>query len=655
MISLKRLKTLPLPGLMAELIRRSNGNVITIHNTCTGKKIFMKYKLTLLLLLSSCFLLAQEIPRKSIEDSVLGWMKVYHFKGAAEGKTVDKKVYSAAQLSLCDSFANWIQASYTPKGGLGDVRRTVTGKPDDYHPNDPALPQSYGANAKIYWFLKYNSAGKMIPVNDLGSWWGIMANGVPHWEIRDISTPAQYYFTMPSFETAFDGEAAKKIHDLTKVAALKPYSSFWLKSIETGDGTDYVLLSKDNKSPFIKLTKGEYLQLLENAIPVVAATEKKKLQEREQGNQKNIIYFEKQIDDKNEKRFNCLKRTREKYKDRLNELALTNSQPGLNDLDNDRDVFSNGYLTDHESTSGRMPVYKIDAAMAELCKKDKPQWILIGWQFAPHDPVEKHLYESIINNFNFDYVYNFFFDQEKVKGQQYKPLRSPSYKEEVVITEASDVNKKNATDKKIHFFEDFSTTGIGTKPIGWSSRLNSDGKVCTITSLQGEPGNWVEIKGNELLTPLLVKKPLPQNFTLSFDLAVPKNFTWGAKSLKIALSKQKFDGTDEANFILSIRPGYSGSADGLAYVETKLPAGFASGSNFSAPGFSVNKDVNKISVSIIKDGEKMEVWVGKSKVAEYKKGVPADMLFNALSFTHGRSDGDTEKYFISNIKITNQQ
>ena len=46
----------------------------------------MKYIVTLLLVLSSCFLLAQEIPRKSIEDNVLGWMKLYHFKGATEGK-----------------------------------------------------------------------------------------------------------------------------------------------------------------------------------------------------------------------------------------------------------------------------------------------------------------------------------------------------------------------------------------------------------------------------------------------------------------------------------------------------------------------------------------------------------------------------------------
>ena len=64
---------------------------------------------------------------------------------------------------------------------------------------------------------------------------------------------------------------------------------------------------------------------------------------------------------------------------------------------------------------------------------------------------------------------------EKVKGQPYKPLRSPSFKEAVVVTEASEASKKNTTDKNIHFFEDFSTTGVGKKPIGWRTEYGLDG------------------------------------------------------------------------------------------------------------------------------------------------------------------------------------
>ena len=43
---------------------------------------------------------AQQIPRKSIQDSVIGWMKVYKFTGVRAPVTVDAKHYSAAQMSI---------------------------------------------------------------------------------------------------------------------------------------------------------------------------------------------------------------------------------------------------------------------------------------------------------------------------------------------------------------------------------------------------------------------------------------------------------------------------------------------------------------------------------------------------------------------------
>ena len=616
-----------------------------------------------ILLVILCFMvsavksLSQEIPRQLLEDSVIGWMKIYNFKGAKEGMKVDNKVYSANQLSLCDSFTNWIQASYIPKGGLGDVKKTVSKKINEYNQHTAALPQSYGAYATTYVYLKYNSNHKLIPANNLGTTWSIMANAVPTgWAIRDFSSPAQCYFTLPSFESSSDGDAVKKQHELTTLANLKPYISFWVKNVEAGNGTDYALLCKDNKSPFLKLTKGEYLQILETSLPTIYQRKKKKIYEANPGNQKSIDYFMKYLDDKNEKSIANLKSTKEKYKNHLDEPALTNAQPSIIDLQTGRDVFSNGYLNDPESTSGRVPVYKIDPEMAELCKKDKPQWILVSWWWAANDPVEKHLHESIINNFNFDYVYNFFFNPEKVKGQPYKPLRSPSYKEAVVVTEASEASKKNNTDKNIFLFEDFSTTGIGKKPIGWNSKLNTEGKACLVTTIEGEPGNWVEIKGNEALTPIQLKKSLPQNFMLTYDLIVPQNFTWGAKGLALQLSKETSPGNAESFLNLRLRPGFDGK-DGEAVIETKFtsPPGYLNGTKWLvAPGFSNNKKNNRIAVTIKKKEELLQIFIDNKKIAEYEKAIPAALLFNALSFTHGRSDGETEKFFISNIKITKE-
>jgi hypothetical protein len=325
-----------------------------------------------------------------------------------------------------------------------------------------------------------------------------------------------------------------------------------------------------------------------------------------------------------------LKGNREKYKNRLGELALTSKQPDLSDLDNRRDVFSNGYLTDAESTLGRYPVYKIDPAMAELCKKDKPQWILVSWEYYPVDPTEKQQHEAIINNFNFEYVYNFFFDPEKVKGQPYKPLRSPSFKETVVVSEASEASKKNATDKNVHFFEDFSTTAIGKKPIGWRTEYGLDGGV--VEKLDGLNGNWVLITGNTM-TPNQLKKPLPQNFTLTYDLVASQNFTWGAKGLSLQLSKETSPGNAESFLNLKLRPGFDGR-DGEVTLETKFPTppGYSTGSKwYVAPGFSNNKKNNHITVTIRKKEETLQVFIDNTLIADYQKAIPAAHLFNALS------------------------
>ena len=93
-----------------------------------------------------------------------------------------------------------------------------------------------------------------------------------------------------------------------------------------------------------------------------------------------------------------------------------------------------------------------------------------------------------------------------MKGQSYKPLRSPSYKEAVVITETSEASKKNADDKNIFFFEDFSTTALGKKPIGWKATLAHAGTTGVVTNPDGLEGNWVELRGHYISATLL-KKP----------------------------------------------------------------------------------------------------------------------------------------------------
>ena len=63
----------------------------------------------------------QCIPPSELEDQLLGWIRTYNYKDATLPITLDHRVYSAAQLTNAQQFANWMQAGCLPKGALGDV------------------------------------------------------------------------------------------------------------------------------------------------------------------------------------------------------------------------------------------------------------------------------------------------------------------------------------------------------------------------------------------------------------------------------------------------------------------------------------------------------------------------------------------------------
>jgi hypothetical protein len=115
-----------------------------------GLKMLKIYFSIAILLLNAGAAFAQVTTQQSIDESQPGWYKVYHYKGAKEIHKMDDRVFSIAQLSLCDSFANWIQASYIPKAGIGDVKARVFPKASPYSPYNVAWPQGYGATAYIW-------------------------------------------------------------------------------------------------------------------------------------------------------------------------------------------------------------------------------------------------------------------------------------------------------------------------------------------------------------------------------------------------------------------------------------------------------------------------------------------------------------------------
>jgi hypothetical protein len=610
--------------------------------------------LAIALALSATSPSAQGIPRAEIEGKVLGWIKIYDYKGATVPVTQDQRVYSPAQLSIAQLFTNWMQASYLPTSALGDVIQVRNDKLNPYNQITAARPQSYGAYAKLYFELKYDANKKLTPFTD-GHWaWIIQANGFYGIPTDALNTPEHYYFLLPTLaQTVFQGgeklaDDLEKAVDVSRHPVLGQFPAFYGANQIGGVARKYVLLSKDHKLPFIKITKGEYLQATEAAIARMYNTEKQKIARDNVGNQKSIDYFMGYLNTKNEKRAAVLKSNKEKYKDRLQETAeVFTIQPDAM-LENYPDVFEgNG------SRVLRLPVYTFDPRLAELCKTDAPQWITISWTATLNDPVSKSVHDAILNNLNVQYIYDYFFDPDKVKGQPYKPLRSPSFTEAAVAGKSSEAATKNAADPAVAFFEDFSASAVGKKPLNWKSTLDNTGATSVVTELKGLDGHWASMSGFQL-TPTGMKTPLPRDFELSYDVIAAQNYTWGARGLTFKLTGQTAPGSGESFLSLRIRPGF-GTREGEVVIEAQFPGaqGYLSGTKWvGAPGFSNTAQYNRVTVTIRKKGDLLQVFLDKAKIAEYEKGIPSGLQFTAMSFDlSGTSNSANDKMFISNIRI----
>ena len=127
--------------------------------------------------------------------------------------------------------------AYIPKGGLGDVKKAVSEKLGLYNQHTAGKPQSYGAYAKTYTFLKYNSSQKMVPENNSVYIGEYMLTRTGRLACQGYLHPHPILFYYAHAETEVDDEKIKKLLDLTNNTNIKPYISFWVKNMGFGGGT----------------------------------------------------------------------------------------------------------------------------------------------------------------------------------------------------------------------------------------------------------------------------------------------------------------------------------------------------------------------------------------------------------------------------------
>jgi len=613
----------------------------------------MKYLvLSIITILSVTISSAQKTDEQIIADSSFGWMKIYHYKGIKTPRTINGRTFSATQLSLVDTFCNWIQASYTPKGTIGDVRKGVLAYKDQ-----PYRPQ--GVSATSYTWTLYMNNGKPTPIQETEIPWSISTNEVPGVILTNISSNADCYFMMEEKSPFFSG-TPQSVIDKYNIKTLPQFAKFHTTHStashfdRNASIVESVVLCKDNKLPFIRVTVGELLEQAEKLINRSHEEELASIREKNKNDQKGIDYFSRNENDNYERALTTIAKHKERYKNKWNEPASLPRTFAYIDFVNRQDIFTRIMLDEISTLAPNelFPVYKLAPGTIEQAKQDKPLWIRVTWSWQQEDQRQLHMHQSIINNFNFQYLFDFFFDPLKVKGVPYQPLRSPDEKEAVVVTELSNSAKKANADKSVFFFEDFSGNAEGQSPAGWYSPINLNSSKATVVTLQGLKGKWVEIKGN-LLIPNNLKKPLPADFELSFDAVVPRDIPWGTKALEVYLGTNNKKATNDSYVKARIRAGFSGRA-GELYLEQGFNGPYFSEmkSYYEMPGFSNDKELNKASFAFIKKGNTFEMKMNGSSLAYFKDAFPNNTLFNWLEVNHMRSDGDNQKYYISNIKIT---
>ena len=378
--------------------------------------------LSLLLLFLSMAALAQPSSQQRIENSVIGWKTLYNFKGKTyKPLTIDGQTFSPYQQSLRDSFISWMQRSYLPIGGFGNIyQRDFTSRQDKF-----PMPQCIGMTAGFYGMPKNSRTGKYEMIinedhDDVFIYTNTLA-GINNAEL--LSSPGGYYFTMlkDNYASTFTNPAvisATKEFGLHNDSRFSKYMVYFLSQ-----GWVTVVLIPGNKLPIEQLTKGEVLSLCEKGLQ--RELEEKKSEARHMSSN-NPSYYAAVIKDLDEKQYpQCLKNLntlKGKYKDRLNEPAVLYgwAGPSFSDFVNSNTTL---FVEDWYQDIPGYPVYRYTKEAIENSKKDKPLWIEITWpiQKAGTRVKSYEVHKAMLRYFNFDYVYDYFFNPEKVKGVAYTP------------------------------------------------------------------------------------------------------------------------------------------------------------------------------------------------------------------------------------------
>lgn len=611
--------------------------------------------------------------KRDFENIEIGWLNPLKSEPA---KPISENgwSYPVNQTDVGRKIGAWLQQAYTPIGLLGEIKLDLYRPPaskykgtKDYgadeaeRDNRIALPNSYGAFAKFHLCLSKTSTHKFFPTpgNHCYTRLDIMANSVEliTKQVIALSTPSDYYCTMPDFTVGQKGEYEKDwlnemtvYRNFTSSPNLQPYRHYLFP---VSKQLSYVIvMTKDNQPlPFEQVTVGELLLQLENQFPKLQqfATNRKLIYENYLENaKKGMQVLQEQLRQKENKfvYFNTIERQID-----IIDLANIGSSGKLPNWIQTERTTQNldrwGKVT--HTTTTNYPLLRLKKGVKEACATNGPQWIV----FKLDDPIghgyggSVQLMENFVSRFNYKYVYDYFFGNEKVI-EPYRPLGYQNAAQSgnaKVETGLSATAKQKASDKSIVFFEDFSATAETATPKNWKTEGSSSGDRPTITTIDGAAGKWIKLKGNA--SPKDIPLAIGGDLEISYDLLVHKgDVPWGTPGIETEFSFSGKDG--DKRCAVNVSPGDMNRKDAAGWITLALGGSDCKTGNYhSITEFRGSQPVNKVSITIRKKGEAISIFSNETKVYECASAFMQGSILKKINFYVNEKN----VYYLTNIQV----
>lgn len=482
------------------------------------KKIF-----PFIFLLSVVNVHAQRTDNELERDSVLQWIYFNQaLKSQAYQPVKDDKTgftYSVWQQKITDTLIKWFEQSYLQRGLFikfyrNQMRNSAGGAPGLH---------SYGTH--IYSSASSFKNGKVDLNVEAGETMRLGINEFPGRYIKNFNPDDKHLFLekLPWNVTGAESELKKIGLERGIHPGFSNYRTYVYHY--TAGGNDYtkasIVISQNNGWPFKQLTVGEVLNLMDKQLANYPAFTKKP-------------FFSYMRD--------LMNSHIERLQPYLNQIAIVRDglmpsgesyEDGAGHIIINPEHIVNGYPIEELNSPELFHVVSAPQEVLDKTKTDNPLWVYMdlpkmkGKFFdASMQNGEQYLAYSLLKNFNFDYVYNFFFAAEKSKGVAYKPLNEPvksSGKPGSAVTVSTMAASKKNEPSTI-LYEDFAGYADGaTSQSGWHAEFGQENRypVATVHSVEGVKGKWVSFPGHTTFYPDY-KKLLPGNFTVSFDVYYKK-------------------------------------------------------------------------------------------------------------------------------------